>query len=84
MQTRPERRSIIEPITSSQLLPTGEDGLFRLGETGAIPMLATSISGIGMSISFSTALARLLKSLKLRRSSGAPAGHAAAGMQFEG
>jgi hypothetical protein len=47
-------------ITSFQLPPTGDDGVFRLGATGAIPMLATSIAGMGMSISFNTALARLL------------------------
>ena len=47
-------------IASFQLPPISGDGVFRLGATGAVPMLATSISGMGMSISFSTALARLL------------------------
>ena len=55
------RRSTIETDDNvSQLPPTRDDGLFLLGATGAIPMLATSISGMGMSIAFSTALARLL------------------------
>ena len=55
------RRGIIETDdTSSHLPPTGGNGPARRGANGAIPMLATSISGMAMSIAFSTALARLL------------------------